>query len=419
MNYTPEMLLAMDNVKQERVKSMIIELANRTQYLTKKDIGDWRAAWQQAIHVEHPWRARLYDVYTDVEIDLHLTGAISQRKKFVQRKSFKLVDKKSKKELEDITELFEAEWFKNFISLALDSTYWGHSLIQFGDIVTIDDKLQFQNTTLVPRKHVTPEYGVIVKEIGDLPSMGIDYRSGDLAKWCIEAGDPQSLGLFLKLAPQAISKKNMLAFWDAFGELFGMPIRIGKTTSRDAKEITKVEKMLSDMGAAAWGLFPEGTEIEIKETTRGDAFNVYDKRIERANSEMSKGVLNSTMTLDNGSSRSQSEVHLEILQNVIETDADFIRDLVNNKLIPFMIMHGFPVKGLRFDWDSSIDYTPSEQIAYEKMLLDAGYEIDKEYFNEKYNVKITGKKEPTKPTPPVPPIPPVQPTDKTKLNFFQ
>jgi len=66
MNYTPEMLLAMDNVKQERVKSMIIELANRTQYLTKKDIGDWRAAWQQAIHVEHPWRARLYDVYTDV-----------------------------------------------------------------------------------------------------------------------------------------------------------------------------------------------------------------------------------------------------------------------------------------------------------------------------------------------------------------
>ena len=84
-----------------------------------------------------------------------------------------------------------------------------------------------------------------------------------------------------------------------------------------------------------------------------------------------------------------------------------------------MIMHGFPVKGLRFDWDSSIDYTPSEQIAYEKMLLDAGYEIDKEYFNEKYNVKITGKKEPAKPVLPVPPIPPVQPTDKTKLNFFQ
>ena len=62
----------------------------------------------------------------------------------------------------------------------------------------------------------------------------------------------------------------------------------------------------------SWGLFPEGTEIEIKETTRGDAFNVYDKRIDRANSEISKGVLNQTMTIDSGSSLSQSEVHLEV-----------------------------------------------------------------------------------------------------------
>ena len=74
-------------------------------------------------------------------------------------------------------------------------------------------------------------------------------------------------------------------------------------------EINKVEKMLADMGAAAWGLFPEGTEIDIKESSRGDAFNVYDRRIERANREMSKGILNQTMTIDDGGSL-QSQVHL-------------------------------------------------------------------------------------------------------------
>lgn len=410
MKYTPEMLLAMDNVQKEKVKSMIIELANRTQYLTKKDIGDWRAAWQMAIRVEHPFRARLYDVYTDVDIDLQITGAISQRKNFVQCKSFKIISKKDKKELPDITEIFESEWFKNFVSLALDSRYWGHSLIQFGDIVTIDDKRQFQNVTVVPRKHVIPEYGVIVREVGDLPARGIDYRTGDLARWCIEAGAPFDLGLFLKLAPHAISKKNMLAFWDAFGEMFGMPIRIGKTTSRDPKEISKVEKMLEEMGAAAWGMFPEGTEIEIKETTRGDAFNVYDQRIERANSEIAKGILNSTMTLDNGSSKSQSETHLEVVQNIVETDADFIRDIVNNRLIPFMTMHGFPVKGCRFEWDESVDYTPAEQVAYETMLLNAGYDIDPEYFNEKYNLKITGRTSQNTGG--------LDTIDKTKLHFF-
>lgn len=415
--YTPEMVLAMNNVQKDKVKSMLIELVNRTQYLTKKDIGGWRSAWQMAIRVEHPHRAALYDIYTDAEIDLHLSGAVSQRKNFVQRKSFKIVSKKDKKELPDNTELFESEWFKDFMSLALDSRYWGHSLIQFGDIITVYGKRQYQNVTLVPRKHVIPEFGVIVREVGDDPSRGIDYRNGDVARWCLEAGNPQDLGLLLKLAPHTISKRNMLAFWDSFGEMFGMPIRIGKTSSRDPKEINKVEKMLEEMGAAAWGMFPEGTDIEIKETTRGDAFNVYDQRIERANTEMSKGVLLSTMTLDNGSSRSQSETHLEILKNVIETDADFIRDLVNNKLIPFMIMHGFAVQGCRFDWDESIDYTPEQQTAIETMLLNNGYDIDPQWFAEKYNIKINGK------SVPLPPVPPANPTEKpkpnkTKLNFF-
>ena len=75
-----------------------------------------------------------------------------------------------------------------------------------------------------------------------------------------------------------------------------MPVRIGKTIVGIPGEHSKIERMLNEMGAAAWGLFPEGTEIEIKETSRGDAFNVYDQRINRANSEISKGILNQTMT---------------------------------------------------------------------------------------------------------------------------
>jgi hypothetical protein len=390
--YTPELLLAMKEGARERVKSMLIEMAIKSINLTKKDIGTWRSAWQMAINAENPQRARLYEVYTDVDIDLHLTGCIGQRKGMVQKKSFKFVDKNGKENTE-LTELFENEWFKDFCAYVLDSRYWGHSLVQFGDIVTVLGKRKFEKVELVPRRHVVPEYGVIVKEIGDEWKRGIDYRNGKLAEWVIEAGKTHELGLLLKCSPAALSKKNMLAYWDAFGELFGMPIRIGKTISRNQKEISKVEKMLSDMGAAAWGLFPEGTEIEIKETTRGDAFEVYDKRVERANSEMSKGILNQTMTIDNGSSMSQSEVHLDVFKNVVDADADFLRDIINNKLLPFMAMHGFAVEGYRFDWDESIDYTPQEQINIEQMILNGGYEIDPKYFAEKYNIPITGKKQ--------------------------
>jgi phage gp29-like protein len=190
----------------------------------------------------------------------------------------------------------------------------------------------------------------------------------------------------------------MLAFWDGFGELFGMPIRIGKTVSRDPAEISKVEKMMSEMGAAAWGLFPEGTEIDIKETTRGDAFNVYDKRIDRANSELSKAILGQTMTIDSGSSLSQSEVHLEVLKNLIGADADMARDIVNNKLLPFMAMHGFPVEGYRFEWDDTVEYSPDQMRNIEDMLLRNGYQIDPQYFIDRYNIAITGKQEPLPPS---------------------
>ena len=392
--YTPEMLLAIKEIDKARIKAITIELATTAMQLTKKDIASWRQAWQMAINPEDPQRRRLYEVYTDVDIDLHLTGCIGQREGMVTGKAFKLVDK-NLKENRELSELFEAEWFKYFIKFVLDSRYWGHSLIQFGDIVSVAGKMRFDGVELVPRMHVIPEFGVITKEAGDEPQKGISYRTSKIAQWCIEAGKPKDLGLLLKCSPAALSKKNMLAFWDGFGEIFGMPIRIGKTTSRDEKEINKVEKMLSEMGAAAWGLFPEGTDIEIKETSRGDAFNVYDKRIDKANYEMSKGILNQTMTIDNGSSMSQSEVHLEIFKNVIEADADFLRDIINNKLLPFMVMHGFPVEGYRFDWDDAVGYTPDQMQKIEQMLLLAGYEIDQRYFADKYNIPITGKKEAT------------------------
>lgn len=375
---------------RKRLQSMTVELRLQADALTQKDMRSWRQAWQLAINVENPRRQRLYDIYQDVEIDLHLGGCVDQRKGFVQKKSFKLVDMKGKQN-DAATQLLEAAWFKDMVGYILDSRYWGHSLIQLGDVVSVDGEMRYTGVELVSRKHVIQEYGVIIREQGDEWTTGVPYREGPMADWVVEAGKPHDLGLYLKAATQTIPKKNMLAYWDQFGEIFGMPIRVAKTTARDPKDRSQIENMLSSMGAAAWGLFPDGTDIDIKETTRGDAFNVYDKRIDRANSELSKGILNQTMTIDNGSSLSQSEVHLEVFENVVEKDADMVKDIVNDQLLPRMVKHGFPVKGLHFEWDDSIDYTPEQQFEYEKMIADR-YEVDPKYFIDKYGVPITGEK---------------------------
>ena len=378
--------------KPKNDKKMVVDLQRQTDMLTKKDLGTWRSAWQNAISATNPNRCMLYDVYADVAIDLHVTGCIDQRKGMVTKCNFKLIDTAGKED-EKATAIFKSEWFFDLMSHVLDSRYYGHSLIELGDIVKTATSMRYSEVALVPRKHVRPEFGVIVRNIYDDKSKGISYRTGDIADWCIEAGKPYDLGLFLKCAPAALSKKNMLSFWDGFGEIFGMPIRIAKTSSNDEKERSMIENMLDKMGAAFWGVFQEGTEIEIKETSRGDAYNVYDKRIDKANAEISKGLLSQTMTIDSGSSLSQSKVHLEVFQNIVEQDKKFVANVVNDKLIPVMIKHSFPISGLTFEWDETEEYTPQDMRTVEQMLVNGGYEIDPQYFIDKYGIPIIGKKE--------------------------
>ena len=179
------------------------QLMQQTDSLTKKDIETWRQAWQMAIAIDNPKRGVLYDIYTDCLVDLHLSGCVGQRKGKTLQKDFLLVGTDGKKN-EHITNLFKKEWFLDFIDLALDSRFWGHSLIQLGDIVKDEYGLRFNGVELVPRKHVCPEYGVILREPSDDPHNGISYREGDFANWCIEVGKPRDLGLLLKCAPACI-----------------------------------------------------------------------------------------------------------------------------------------------------------------------------------------------------------------------
>ncbi len=408
LNNRERLQLAKDIISKRKV---LIELKEMTQQLAQKEIKNWRMANQIAIDIENPKRNQLYDIYYDAMLDDHLLGAIRNRKLKVMRTKFKIADPNGQ-ENTDLNRLLQSRWFKKFMSLALDSIFYGHSLIQLGDIIR-DPKLKFTDIELVPRKHVVPEYHVIIKEIMDEPKDGVDYLKPPFSDWTISVGEPKDLGLLLPVAKDTISKKYALQFWDQFAEIFGMPIRVGKSSTRNKKDLDKIESMLEEMGSAAWGLFPEGTEIEIVESkSSGTGFNVYDKRVERANSEMSKAVLGQTMTMDNGSSRSQALVHAEVAQEISEADADWLKEVINDDLFPVLIKHGFPLSGYEFDWDHTYEYKPDEMRQIEEMLL-GSYEINPDYFVEKYNIQITGVKQQQLPAAPAPD------PQKKKLSLYK
>lgn len=370
-----------------KFQSIVMDIHRTTDALTRKDIANWRVAWQMAINVDNPNRQRLYDIYRDVAVDLHLSGCIEQRRGFVMSRSFKLVNE-SGDEDEKAKHYFDQSWFKRLLQLCHDSLWFGHSLIELGELTHDGDGCpSYDCVRLIPRKHVIPEYHRCVQNVGDNWTSGIDYHERPYSDWLVEAGQPDNLGLFLKAAQQTIPKKNALAFWDAFAEIFGMPMRVAKTTTRDPKEWKRLEQMIQEAGNNLGMVTGMETEVQFVESGKGDAFNVYDKRIDRANSELSKLTIGQTMTIEDGSSLSQSETHLQVFENLVKADRDMLRDIVNNQLIPRMIKHGFPLKGLRFKWDDAVDYTPEQQINYETMILD-NFEVDSSYFANKYGMPV-------------------------------
>ena len=370
-----------------KAASLLAKLQRTTEALTKSDIRKWRQAWQWAISVESPNRQMLYDIYRDTMVDAHLSGCIEQRKGFVLSRSFNIEDRKGEPQTE-LKHYFDQEWFGQFCRLVLDASYWGHSLIELGDITTDGDGCQcYDGVQLIDRKYVIPEHHRVVTDLGQDWTTGIDYHDPQWANDLVEVGRPDDLGLLLKASMHTIPKKNVLAAWDVFSEIFGMPLRVATTGARDQKDIDKIDKMMERMGLASYAVLPTDTTVQFVENAKSNAFNVYDKRVDRANSEISKLIIGQTMTIEDGSSLSQSQTHLKVLENLTDGDAKMLAYVVNNQLIPRMVRHGFPLDGMRFTWDESIDYTPEQQMEYEKMIADR-YEVDGKYFADKYNMPV-------------------------------
>lgn len=249
----------------------------------------------------------------------------------------------------ELTEAFNSDWFFHFVEMVLESIFYGHSLIEFPYI----DPLSMPLPTLIPRHHVVPELGIFLPNPTD--SNGIAYRDTPLMDHLVEVGDPRDLGLLCKAAPSFLYKKNATMAWSEFTELFGMPIRIGKTNTRSIEDLNRMEDMLRDLGSAAYGVFQEGEEIEFVESKRGDAYNVYDKLIARCNSELSKLLVGQTMTTEVGASgsRAQAEVHERLGDDVTASDRRFVEAVVKRGLMPILIRKGWKLEGKEFRYNET------------------------------------------------------------------
>lgn len=350
-------------------------------YRGTTDIATYKIAVTRAESLIAPQRSELYKVYKNIELDAHLTAAVNQRKNLTLSKDFDVL--LNGEESEELEVIIKKKWFRDFIDYSLDSIFYGYSLIQFDSI--IDNA--FKCVELVPREYVKPEFHIVTNTYADLS--GTDYLEAPYNNWCIGVGKPRDLGLYLKAAPLVIWKKNALGAWSEFVEIFGSPIRIGKTNVRDEETRANMENYLKNMAVASYGVFDTDDLIELVESNRSDAFQVFDMMIQRCNSEISKLILGQTGTLDEKAYVGSAEVQERVLKNVAYNDEFFIEGVLNYQLVPMMTRLGIFPEGVTISVKAEEELSLVDQSKIDIELIKTGkFTFTPEYLDEKYGSEV-------------------------------
>ena len=347
----------------------------------RQDATKFNIALQAAESPMYPNRFLLMQTYQQIVLDGQVQSAMLQRKSKILSKKFMVYGPDG--ECDEIkTALFNKKWFYDFQSMALDSIFWGFSCVQFGAI--INDK--YSSVELIPRIYVVPEFSLVRTNTATVTE-GKHFDEAPYNNWCIGVGEKKDLGLMMYLAPYVIWKKNSLAAWAEFAEVFGSPIRVGKTDVRDEMTRKNMENMLRNMGVASWAVLDLNDNIELMQASRTDAYAVFDKMVERCNSEISKIILGQTGTTDEKAYSGSANVHEGVAGMIAKQDTLKMQFIIEDQLVPMMIRNGFDLTGCTFKYDDSESLPLIEQAKIDASFMPY-VKFENEYLEHKYGIEL-------------------------------
>lgn len=153
-------------------------------------------------------------------------------------------------------------------------------------------------------------------------------------------------------------KRNDLKFWLILIDKLGIPTVKGTYAKGASKEeqaaFLETLSAVQNEGAI---MIPEGMLIELMEAASKGSVG-QEALFELMNSAIAKVVLSQTMTTEDGSSQSQANVHMEVRQDVTESDADLIDDSFTQSVVSWLIAWNFPGAALprvRRDFEEADD----------------------------------------------------------------
>lgn len=344
------------------------------------DIGTYMNAIRAAENVDYSRRVKLYDLYSEILMDAHLSSVINKRKGAVLSSPIEF--QRDGVPDDAVNAQLRSPWFYHFLSDALDAIYWGGTLCQFFW------QGQWMDYELVPRKHVDPVKRLIMRHQTD-----VQGESWDQYDDLLYIGESESLGLLAAAAPYVIYKRNTMADWAQFSEVFGMPIREYTYNADDEDARSKITDDAYDTGSLGIYVHPEGTTLKFVESgNKTGSADLYKSLSEFCNAELSKLVLGNTLTTEAGVKGSQAlgTVHKSVEERMETTDRHFLLNILNFDMADIFQHMGIDTQGGEFAFVAPQEMSTKERVEMLASLKNTfNLPIDDDYL-----YKLTGVEKP-------------------------
>ena len=365
---------------------------------TRADVLIWKSALAMAENIDNPKLYPYYNLVKDMLLDAHTTSQIKNRKLKTLSANFSIKKANGETHAELTSQLQKSVWFGDIIGHILDSEYFGYTLIEFnrGDDNSVE-------VALIPRQNVIPQKGIVLKDYTD--DRGLDYmNASEYGTWLLDFGKSGDLGLINQAIPHILFSRFAQSCWSELCEIYGIPPRVMKTNTRDRQAIARAEKMMTDMGAAAWFIIDETEQFEWATNGVPATGEVYDGLINRCENSISLLISGAIIGQDTKyGSRGKEMSSQDILQDLVDADQTMVEQYMNDKVLPALYAIGvLPEEGLSLVYDQAEDlgelWTRTKEILPYK-------EVSDDWIKEKFGIEVTGNKAPTTP-------------QKLSLDFF-
>lgn len=300
-----------------------------------------------AVDPEHSDRLDLLAIYRNTWKDSQVISEHEKAIAYLITEPFDVHKTGSEMEDKKRTALLKRPWFSDLLTIILDSEFWGYQLAEFGEQ---DENGEFSSVQVFPREHVRPFEKLIVIYPWDRD--GISYDGHETDFFLLGMGKPEDIGKLETISREIIWKTYARSDWSEYNERFGKPFICYETDTDSDDESESRMRMAERFGRDLVGVISSDEKLTVTPVASKESTDGYKNMADFCDDQIARLMNGQTATGKEGQFVGTAEVHERVLTEFTKARLIRIQNYINYNLFPFLIGHGYKLKGYELAFES-------------------------------------------------------------------